>query len=69
MLGGFIKQSHNLLDSLDLNGGNPCAVKDLAVQIEEADCGIIPHIAYSLRKEMNCIIVGSNDTDVAAYII
>lgn len=69
MLSWFIKKSDNLLDSLDLNGGKPYAVKDLVVQFEEAGCEIISHTVYSLRREMNRIIVGSNDTDVAVYLI
>ena len=44
-------------------------MKDLTVDIEEADCRIIPHIAYSLKNNMNRIIVGSNDTDVVVYLI
>ena len=38
-------------------------MKDLAVEIEETYCKIIPHIAYSLRKKMCRIVKRSYDTD------
>ena len=43
--------------------------ENLAAEIEEANCRTIPHIAYSLWKEISHINIGINDTDVAVCLI
>ena len=56
--------------ALAINDGSITKLHDtLAVNVEEADLRIIPHVFHALKQGMQRVIVLSNDTDVFVILI